>query len=513
VCPRRKVGSNKPVMGVVDRSLVLLAKDLPKEAVRDLRDEFTKPNPMFYKLQRMGKWVGNLERTIVGFEQEDGVLSLPRGAIDTVNDILARYDVEVDWRDDTFKGVGGPRIVFSGTLRPYQQIAVEILTRKLSKPSTRLGANSQCDQWPTHPNGILRGPPGSGKTVLAMGVIAERSVPTIVVVHSTALLQQWREACAQFLGFAPGTIQGKTVDIKPVTMAMQQTLARIKGPTPKYLTEFEMVVCDEIHHWGAPLFNRVANLFRGAQRLGVSADERRKDGLEFLINWTFGSLLHEIHVEDLVSIGRLVPIEMTVVPTDYIDGVFLDSVAEDASPDWVGMIGKLTEDTIRNQQIIARVLQTLAGNPSARILVLTERVDHVDLLAGQLFMHNVKVGKMLGGPENRKELERTKRGLQAGRVQVGVGTKVADEGLDIPALTDVFLTCPVHNHPKRIQQMVGRAARPSEGKAVGRATYFWDWLMFPPYPEDDPARERGEQNFIRKLEKGVGTSGKVIVEV
>jgi len=215
----------------------------------------------------------------------------------------------------------------------------------------------------------------------------------------------------------------------------------------------------------------------------------------------------------LVSIGRLVPIEMTVVPTDYIDGVFLDSVAEDASPDWVGMIGKLTEDTIRNQQIIARVLQTLAGNPSARILVLTERVDHVDLLAGQLFMHNVKVGKMLGGPENRKELERTKRGLQAGRVQVGVGTKVADEGLDIPALTDVFLTCPVHNHPKRIQQMVGRAARPSEGKAVGRATYFWDWLMFPPYPEDDPARERGEQNFIRKLEKGVGTSGKVIVEV
>lgn len=267
------------------------------------------------------------------------------------------------------------------------------------------------------------------------------------------------------------------------------------------------------HHWGAPLFDRVARMFPATQRIGVSADEKRKDGLEFLINWTFGPLLHEIHVEDLVSIGRLVPIEMTVVPTDYIDGVFLDSVAEDASPDWVGMIGKLTEDTIRNQQIIARVLQTLAGNPSARILVLTERVDHVDLLAGQLFMHNVKVGKMLGGPENRKELERTKRGLQAGRVQVGVGTKVADEGLDIPALTDVFLTCPVHNHPKRIQQMVGRAARPSEGKAVGRATYFWDWLMFPPYPEDDPARERGEQNFIRKLEKGVGTSGKVIVEV
>lgn len=508
MCPRRKKPAvcDAPARGVIDRALVVRAADLPPRAVAELKREFTRPNQKFYKLQAMGKWTGNIPRMVKGYELEDGLLYFPRGAFGRVTEILDDHGTTVYWSDQTVYHEPS-NITFSGKLRPYQEVAVDVLT----------GPDSHDDMdgvgWPTYPNGVLRGPPGSGKTVILTGAIAARNRPTLVVVHSNALMQQWREECARFLGFAPGTIQGKKVDIKPVTIATQQTLwKRMEGKLPPYVREFELVACDEVHHFASRTFRAVAELFPGAQRLGVSADERRKDGMDFLIAWTFGPVLHEIHAEDLIDIGRLLPIEMTVVSTDYVDEVYLDSVAEDENPDWGGMLTRMTNDMDRNRLIVNRVVRTLKDDPGARILVLTERVEHVDMLDGQLFLQGVKVGKMLGGQKNRKELEQTKRGLKAGRLQVGVGTKVADEGLDIPALTEVFLTCPVHNHEKRIRQMVGRAARPHDGKQVGRATYFWDRQMFPPHPEHDPKRERGERNFLRKLERGVGSAGKVVVE-
>lgn len=512
MCPRRvrRADRGGHVNGVVDRSLVLRASDLPPEAVGELKREFSKSNPKFYKLEAMGKWTGNTPKTIRGWGVEDGLLYLPRGAIAVVDEMLGYHGVKVGWRDDTVRRPQiAPKLSFEGTLRPYQEEAVEALTGALNGSQGHVSGSG----WPDLPNGVLRGPPGSGKSVLAIGVIVARNRPALIVVHSTALLQQWREACARFLGFEPGTIQGNKADVRPVTVAMQQTLWRRMGKRPPgYVREFEIVLIDECHRVASKTYNAVAELFPGAQRIGVSADERRKDGMEFLTEWTVGPLLHEIPQDYLVEIGRLVPIEMTVVETGYVDEVWLDSTAEDDNPDWVGMIGRLTRDMRRNEVIVGRVVRLLKEEPGARVLVLTERVEHVDMLHGQLFLHSVKVGKMLGGADNRKELERTKRGLQAGRLQVGVGTKVADEGLDIPALTDVFLTCPVHNHDKRIKQMVGRAARPSKDKKVGRATYFWDRGMFPPQPMRDPQRAKGERNFIRKLEKGIGPTGTVVVE-
>jgi superfamily II DNA or RNA helicase len=102
----------------------------------------------------------------------------------------------------------------------------------------------------------------------------------------------------------------------------------------------------------------------------------------------------------------------------------------------------------------------------------------------------VKSGKMIGGPGNQEELEITKAGLLDGDIRVGVGTKVADEGLDIPSLTHIFLTCPVHTHPKRMEQMAGRAARPYQDKKFGIVYYFWDQNIWPFVREEDNEEEK-----------------------
>lgn len=486
---RRKRGT---IGATLDRSLVISLDELPNTVVTRLKREFTKSNPKFFKTQAMGFYVGNIPREIKSWEVEEGLLHLPRGAGERVKEVLFEYGMNIDIYDDTLvhEHIG---IKFNGKLRPYQKHAVTDVIMACEDPGKR-----GC---------VLRGPPGSGKTVILLATIAKLNLPSLVVVHSNILMNQWRSACAKWLGFEPGCIGGgKKPIIKPVTIAMQQTLWSVakKKKQIDWLNQFSVIAGDECHHWAASTYQSVARLFRSRYFIAVSADERRKDGLEFLITDTFGPVAHEIKKEHLVELGNLVPVHMKVVETGYADDDYLDDIADRLSPDWVKMITRLSHNHQRNK-LIAEIVESIVNKDSNnRILVLGERVDAcVGMYERLRDDYGIAAGLMIGGVDNKRELQRTIAGLASGRVRVGVGTSVADEGMDIPALTHVVLTCPVHNHPKRLTQMIGRTARPHEGKKHGTAIYMWDRLMFPPYPLDDPARERGEENFLNKLQKVV----------
>jgi superfamily II DNA or RNA helicase len=145
---------------------------------------------------------------------------------------------------------------------------------------------------------------------------------------------------------------------------------------------------------------------------------------------------------------------------------------------------------------------------SPRILLLNDRVESCKRWVHFLQGHGIAAGLMIGGPGNKDDLEETITGLRFGTLQVGVGTVVADEGLDIPPLTHVFITCPTHKHPKRMEQMLGRAARPSPGKDEAVCVYFWDCRMFPTRKkgESEAALALRHKKFLRELTRIVDSS-------
>ena len=68
---------------------------------------------------------------------------------------------------------------------------------------------------------------GKGKTIIALKLIAALKIPTIVIVNSSALMDQWRGKISEYLKVdSVGTIQGDIYDWKhPIVLAMVQTLA------------------------------------------------------------------------------------------------------------------------------------------------------------------------------------------------------------------------------------------------------------------------------------------------
>jgi len=258
------------------------------------------------------------------------------------------------------------------------------------------------------------------------------------------------------------------------------------------------VLVHNCHHWAAKTFLHVANMFPAAYRIGVSASEKRKDGLEFLIYDSFGPCVYEIHKEYLVELGKLLPIKMEVIRTDYMDESYVESCMAREPPDWINMISELAVDRERNDLIFEHINRVLLANKRHRILMLSERVQACKDWVEKLKSIGIPAGLMIGGSKNSRKLEETIDGLRDGSVRIGVGTKVADEGLDIPPLTHIFLTCPVHQHPKRLTQMVGRAARISKGKKEAVAVYFWDWRMFPWLRDENLQKRRDRENTFLK---------------
>jgi len=143
------------------------------------------PNPEFYRAQALRLPVWDKPRIIGCAENFPRHIALPRGCRDALAALLDSNGIAQNTKDER---IGGRPIEapFVGTLRPDQDAAVVVLTK--------------------HDIGVLRAPTAFGKTVVAAAIIARRKVSTLVLVHRTELLRQWKERLGQFLELEEGSI-------------------------------------------------------------------------------------------------------------------------------------------------------------------------------------------------------------------------------------------------------------------------------------------------------------------
>jgi superfamily II DNA or RNA helicase len=450
---------------IVRSNMLYIKKDgVSNPALTALKRLAAFRNPEFYKAQSMRLSTYNKPRIISCSEESEKYLCLPRGLEEDVTQVIRENGAKVNKINEINEG-RKIDIEFHGTLRDEQQQASDALLK--------------------HENGILSATTAFGKTVIGAYMIAERKVNTLVLVHRTNLLSQWITQLNTFLvineepvvEFTPkgrkrkkgviGQIGGGKDNLSGIVdVAIMQSLVsgeeanlcQGKVRVRELVQNYGMVIVDECHHVSAFSFEKILKTVKAQYVYGLSATPTRQDGHHPIIYMQCGKIRYKV---DAKSQAEARPFEHFIIPrfTRFQKPIHRDDKWEIAE-----IYRDIQNSEIRNDLIVQDVVTALeqGRNP----IILTERTEHVKILADKLKPLAQNVISMTGGlgAKKSRELLQTISDIPEDKPFLLIATgKYVGEGFDMPRLDTLFLAMPI-SWKGTVQQYAGRLHRLFDNK-------------------------------------------------
>jgi len=326
--------------------------------------------------------------------------------------------------------------------------------------------------------GIIALPTGSGKTRVAQAAISIVGARTLCLVPTRALLAQWVAALGDC-----GQLGDGVRDLRRLTVA---TVASARVHAERIGNRFDLLVVDEVHHFGGGGGDEVLEMYTAPLRLGLTAtppeDSERLVGLERLV----GPIVYQASVTDLAG-DWLAPFELVRLTVDldpaeretwaYHMGRFRPvcsqffRLAPRASwPQFVAAARKSAEGRKalasfrRARALVAfsaqkRVVlgELLHRHRDRQVLIFTRDNATAYAVAREHLVHPITCD--IGRAERREVLDQFARG----DLGVLVSAQVLNEGVDVPE-ADVAILVGSSGSTREYVQRIGRVLRPSEGK-------------------------------------------------
>jgi DNA excision repair protein ERCC-3 len=302
--------------------------------------------------------------------------------------------------------------------------------------------------------GVLVGPPGSGKTVAGMGVIAAVGGETLILVPGRELAVQWREELLEHTSLAPeqiGEYHGGTKQIRPVTIATYQTAGMDRHRSLFDSRRWGLIVYDEVHHIPATVFRRSADL-QAKHRLGLTATPVRESDDETEIftligppigtDWT--KLFEAGYVQDPEVEIRYVPWRDDEAENEY-------AAAEGRERHTVAATNPAKVDEVR---------YLLAEHDDAAALVFVDWLEQGREIAAALD------APFVSGETPHWERERLFERFREGDLRTLVVSRVADEGIDLPNADLAVVASGLGGSRRQGAQRAGRTMRPTGSALV-----------------------------------------------
>jgi len=352
---------------------------------------------------------------------------IPRGAWSLVPDHV-EY---VDKRSDPYREIFDFKVELDATLDDG---------RKFSGQHAALEAMKREEQ------GLVILPPGAGKTQIALAFCAWVDTSCLIIVHTEDILNQWIEYAKVAIPDAHiGVIRQEEFEIGDVTITTVQTFIRRFVNEPEIVNLFGAVILDEAHHAPAKTFELVLNNMPARYRFGLTATQMRADGKHPYMKTVIGPVIYKKKFES--------PVEITVRP---LKSHF--NYRYRGPRDWGSLVRALIADEDRNRMIAYKVDEEIRLGNS--VIVLSRRIDQLENIMS--FME--EKGELLAA-KKRSKMERISilAEFKSGKLRCVLATQLADEAVDIPILSRVFLVHPGKAEGRIIQQ-VGRAIREHPGK-------------------------------------------------
>jgi superfamily II DNA or RNA helicase len=226
-----------------------------------------------------------------------------------------------------------------------------------------------------------------------------------------------------------------------------QSLSR-RGEVDPIVETYGQVIVDECHHVGAVSFDAILRSAKAKYVLGLTATPIRRDGQQPIIFMQCGPTRH------IAARADGAPSDLEVTPR-----VCAKPIAVAADTGIQEVFRQLATDVPRTAAIAEEVVG--AFSRGRKVLVLTERTEHLDALSaaleGSVSPLLILHGRM--SAKQRQALATVLDGLAPGAPRVLLATgKLVGEGFDHPPLDTLVLAMPI-SWKGTLQQYAGRLHR------------------------------------------------------
>jgi superfamily II DNA or RNA helicase len=209
---------------------------------------------------------------------------------------------------------------------------------------------------------------------------------------------------------------------------------------------FEGIVTSNCHHLSAEVFSQAMKKVNVSYTLGLSATPKRKDGLTKVFLW---------HIGDILFTPKNKKDTVSVEIKNYTNDTEIYSKEElmfNGKLNLSRMINNICNFEPRTAMVIETVKEVLSKESDRKILVLSDRRNHIDEIIKALQDSGVSAAQYYGGLKDTVLKEAEKKTV------IGGTFSYTSEGLDIKGLDTLILASP----KTEITQICGRILREKE---------------------------------------------------
>ena len=337
------------------------------------------------------------------------------------------------------------------------------------------------DAWlDTGSRGVLELPTGAGKTVIAVAAIVAHSVPTLVVVPTIDLQDQWIRELETEFDVPVGRFGGGEQRQEAITVSTYDS-AYLRADDVG--GDFGLVVFDEVHHLGGEGYQDIPRFLIAPARLGLTATFERPDGAHERVAELVGPRVYELDVDDLAGEHlaeyevRRIEVELTAdererydeAQSTFVNYLKRSGLSMQSGSDYQKLVMRSGNDPRARAALLAKqrardvmmnseakvdkLARLLDRHRDDRVIVFTASTDLVYRIARRFLVPPIT--NETGTKERREILAR----FRDGTYDTVVAANVLDEGVDVPD-ANVGILLSGSGSEREFTQRLGRILRP-----------------------------------------------------